>query len=237
MFRIGLTGGIGSGKSVVADMLRDLGATIIDTDAIAHALTGVEGAAMGAIRAAFGSEVIRPDGALDRAIMRERVFSDPAARAALQDILHPMIQEQAEHLAARASGAYIVFVVPLLVESGHWRARVDRICVVDCHEDDQRQRVRQRNGLTFAQIARIMQSQATRAQRLAAAGDVIHNGAQVTITQLRAQVRDLHARWQTLAQSRATSAASTPRPPAMLHGDTGGITNHSANHSDAKRTA
>jgi len=215
MFRIGLTGGIGSGKSLVADMLQDLGAAIIDTDAIAHALTGVEGAAIAAIRAAFGAEMITAQGALDRARMREHVFADARARARLQDILHPMIGREVEQQAARASGVYTVFVVPLLVESGHWRARVERICVVDCAQDDQRQRVRQRSGLTFAQIARIMESQARREERLAVADDVIHNGAAVTLDDLRQQVLALHQRWQALAaQATAVPIRATTNPPS-----------------------
>jgi len=201
MFRIGLTGGIGSGKSVVADMLRALGAAIIDTDVIAHDLTRANGAAMPAICATFGREVVRADGALDRARMRERVFSDPAARETLQTILHPMIQREVERLATQIDGIYTVFVVPLLVESGNWRTRVHRICVVDCTEKDQRERVRQRSHLTLEQITRIMQTQATRQARLAVADDVIHNEGGVTLEQLRQQVDGLHAHWLALAQS------------------------------------
>jgi len=218
MFRIGLTGGIGSGKSLVADMLRDLGASIIDADVIAHDLTGPGGKAMDAIRAAFGEAVMRPDGALDRAVMRERVFSDPGERQRLQDILHPMIQRDMMHRAAQARGVYTVFVIPLLVESGRWHQRVARICVVDCAEDDQRTRVQRRSGLTFAQIARIMQSQATRAARLAVADDVIHNGAEVTVAKLQQQVHALHTYWQTLAASQA-GAACAPRSPVPTQHD------------------
>jgi len=218
MFRIGLTGGIGSGKSLVADMLQDLGASIIDADVIAHDLTGSGGAAMDAIRAAFGTAVIRPDGALDRAVMRARVFSDPQERQRLQDILHPMIQREVTQRAAQASGVYTVFVIPLLVESGRWRERVERICVVDCAEDDQRARVHRRSGLTFAQITRIMQSQATRAARLAVADDVIHNNGEVTVIELQQQVNALHATWQTLAASQA-GAVSTPQPSVSAQRD------------------
>jgi len=213
MFRIGLTGGIGSGKSLVADMLRDLGAAIVDTDAIAHDLTSPGGAAMDAIRAAFGSGVILPDGALDRAAMRARAFSDDRERQRLQDILHPMIRQEVERRAAQTHGPYTVFVVPLLVESGRWRARVARICVVDCEEDTQRARVHRRSGLTFTEIARIMENQATRTARLAVADDVIDNGAGVTLTALGAQVASLHARWQTLAASTACNASRHDKTP------------------------
>jgi len=201
MFCIGLTGGIGSGKSLVADMLQTLGAAVIDTDVIAHDLTGPGGAAMTAIRTAFGSTLIRPDGALDRAAMREQAFSNPQTRQRLQDILHPMILREVEIQATQARGPYTVFVVPLLVESGRWRARVARICVVDCEEDTQRARVHRRSGLALSQIARIMQSQATRATRLAVADDIIDNRANTSLTALRAQVHSLHARWRTLAAS------------------------------------
>jgi len=215
MFCIGLTGGIGSGKSLVADMLQTLGAAVIDTDVIAHDLTGPGGAAMAAIRTAFGSAVIRPDGALDRAAMREQVFSDKQARQRLQDILHPMILREVETQAAQARGPYTVFVVPLLVESGRWRAQVARICVVDCEEDTQRARVRHRSGLTLSQIARIMQSQATRATRLAVADDIIDNRADTSLTALGAQVNTLHARWRTLAASTARiPSRPSPESPA-----------------------
>jgi len=205
MFSIGLTGGIGSGKSLVAEMLLTFGAAVIDTDAIAHALTGSAGAAMDAIRAAFGHAFVSTNGALDRDRMRALVFDDADARARLHAILHPMIQREAERRAACAQGVYTVFVVPLLVESGHWRTRVARVCVVDCEEDAQRARVHQRSGLTFMQISRIMESQATRTERLAAADDVIHNGKEVSIMHLRAQVQTLHARWCALASHHAAA--------------------------------
>jgi len=213
MFPIGLTGGIGSGKSLVADLLHDLGAAIIDTDVIAHALTAPGGAAMGAIRAAFGAGVLRTDGALDRARMREQVFSSAPARQRLQDILHPMILREAQDMAAQTHGVYTVFVVPLLIETEHWHAQVKRICVVDCEESTQRQRVHARSGLTFDQIARIMQSQASRQERLAIADDVIHNGAATTLDGLRQQISALHRRWQTLA---AATPSGTTQPPNLV---------------------
>lgn len=198
--RIGLTGGIGSGKSLVADMLGGLGADIIDTDVIAHALTAPQGGAMQAIRAAFGPDVVGADGALDRAAMRARVFADAGARRALEDILHPMIYSEVQRQAEQASGAYPVFVVPLLVESGRrWRERVDRICVVDCLPQDQVARVQARNGLTPEMIGRIMDAQATREQRLVAADDVIDNRAGTSLDALAKRVQALHSQWLALS--------------------------------------
>ena len=128
MFKIGLTGGIGSGKSRVADMLGEWGATLVDTDQIAHALTAANGAAMPAIEREFGPQALTPEGALNRQWMRERAFSDPQARQRLEGVLHPAITEETERQAAAATGLYLVFVVPLLVESlARWRTRVDRI--------------------------------------------------------------------------------------------------------------
>ena len=131
LHRLGLTGGIGSGKSTVAAMLQALGAHLVDTDAIARALTAPGGAAMPALREAFGAEAVAPDGSLARAHMRERVFADAQAKLRLEAILHPLIGEIALAEAAAATGRTVVFDVPLLVESAHWRARVDRVLVVD----------------------------------------------------------------------------------------------------------
>src|SRR5690606_36261323 len=131
MYKIGLTGGIGSGKTRVADMLAEWGAALVDTDAIAHALTAPGGAAMSAIVDAFGAEAAQADGALDRAWMRDLVFREPQARARLEGILHPLIGVHTERAAAQAPGHYLVYVVPLLVESGRWRDRGDRIGVGD----------------------------------------------------------------------------------------------------------
>lgn len=187
---IGLTGGIGSGKSMVADMLAAHGAAIIDTDVIAHQLTASGGAAMPAIRAAFGDAFVTAEGALDRGAMRAHVFSDPAARKRLEAILHPLIGAETAAAAGRAEGSYLVFVVPLLVESGHWVERVDRVLVVDCPEALQVERVMRRNHLSHEQVTAIMASQASRAQRLAAADDVIINDAdQVSLAQ---RVASLH---------------------------------------------
>ena len=194
---IGLTGGIGSGKSLVADLFATHGATIIDTDLIAHALTGPAGAAMPAIREAFGEAFLTADGALNRAAMRERVFSDLEAKRQLEDILHPLISEQTGQAAQAAQGPYLVFVVPLLVESGRWKERVDRVLVVDCPEALQIERVMQRNQLSASQVEAIMAAQATRGERLAAADDVIVNDGERAAVE--AAVGQLHGQYSLLA--------------------------------------
>lgn len=206
MYSIGLTGGIGSGKSRVADLLGEWGAAVIDTDQIAHALTGPDGAAMPALRAAFGDRAVDARGALDRAWMRDLVFEQPAERERLQALLHPMIDTHTRQAASQARGAYVVYVVPLLVESGRWRDRVDRICVVDCDPETQVARVQARSGLTPDAIRRIMAAQAARATRLAAADDVIVNDGATTPDMLRARARRMHDRWIELA-------AVAGRPP------------------------
>jgi dephospho-CoA kinase len=190
-FSVGLTGGIGCGKTTVADMFGALGAFLVDTDAIAHALTAPHGAAMPAILAEFGAGFATPEGALDRAKMRELVFTDPGARTRLEAILHPRIREATAAAAALATGPYTIFVVPLLVESGTWRERVTRILAIDCSEETQVARVMARNNLAEAQVRAIMAAQATRAQRLAAADDVILNDD--GLEALRPQVERLHA--------------------------------------------
>ncbi|MFL6656878.1 MAG: dephospho-CoA kinase, partial [Massilia sp.] len=146
--RVGLTGGIGCGKTTVADQFGALGATLVDTDLIAHALTAPGGAAMAPLVAAFGPACAGPDGAMDRARMRALVFADPAAKARLEAILHPLIRASALAAADAALGPYVMFVVPLLVESGDWRARVQRIVAIDCPEEVQLARVMARNGLS-----------------------------------------------------------------------------------------
>jgi len=192
-FAVGLTGGIGCGKTTVADLFGALGASLVDTDLIAHALTAPGGAAMPALVAAFGPGVAAADGAMDRARMRELVFADPQAKQRLEAILHPRIRDAALAAAAAASGPYVMFVVPLLVESGNWRQRVTRILAIDCPEQVQIARVMARNGLAEAQVRAIMATQATRDQRLAAADDVITNDG--GIDTLRPQVARLHAEY------------------------------------------
>lgn len=195
MYKVGLTGGIGSGKSRVADMLASWGAAVIDTDVIAHELTAPGGAAIEPIRRAFGPDVIAESGALDRQAMREVVFQSPEARRRLEDILHPMIRAETQSRAGVARGPYVVFVVPLLVESGSWKESLDRICVVDCDRETQVERVRARSGLTEEVIARIMSAQASREERNAAAHDIVQNGGGTSPEELERRVRALHECW------------------------------------------
>jgi dephospho-CoA kinase len=190
--RIGLTGGIGSGKSTVAAALVELGgALLVDTDAISRALTAPGGGAMAAIEARFGRPFVASDGALDRAAMRDLAFRDPAAKQALESILHPMIGTETARQAALALPRQRVgFHVPLLVESGRWRRLVDRVLVVDCDESTQIARVMARSGLSEGAVRAILAQQATRAQRRAAADAVIHNDG-LTLSQLREEVGQL----------------------------------------------
>jgi dephospho-CoA kinase len=176
--RIGLTGGIGSGKSTVLQMFAELGAAVIDADAISRATTAAGGAAIAAIAERFGPQFITPGGALDRERMRAHAYADPQARKQLEEIIHPLVgQESARQVdAAMAAGvACIVFDVPLLVESGRWRAQVDRVVVVDCSAETQVARVVARSGLEAGDVRAIIAAQATRALRLAAADVVICN--------------------------------------------------------------
>jgi len=190
---IGLTGGIGSGKSTVAGMLVACGAVLVDTDAIAHQLTSAGGTAIESIRAAFGPAVLTPEGALDRAEMRRRVFADPAERSRLEALLHPLIRAESDNQLCRLASPdfpYAVLVVPLLIESGGYRERVDRVCVVDCPDEIRITRVIERSGLTREDVLSIMAAQAGRATRLSAADDVIDNAG--NLTELAAQVAGLH---------------------------------------------
>lgn len=187
---IGLTGGIGSGKSAAADHFAALGAAVVDTDAIAHELTAPGGAAIPLIREAFDEAMIAPDGALDRVAMRKRVFADADAKARLEGILHPMIRAEAERRCAEAREPYIVLVVPLLVESGTYRSRVQRVVVVDCPEETQVARVMARSGLSAGEARAIITAQVSRERRLAAADDVIDNSGD--LEGLRRQVEVLH---------------------------------------------
>ena len=177
---IGLTGGIGSGKSVVAERLAELGATVIDTDLIAHRVTANKGLAIPAIAMHFGSDFIAADGSLDRAKMRKLVFSNPAARQQLEKITHPIIRAETvrDAMTAFKSGAiYLVFVVPLLLESGGWKSLLDHVVVVDCPPEEQIGRVMRRSKLSRAEVEQIIASQASRAERLNAADTVIENNA------------------------------------------------------------
>lgn len=195
--RIGLTGGIGSGKSTVAGFLREAGAALIDTDAISRALTLPAGAAMPAIAAEFGAGFVAADGALDRDRMRALAFSDAGAKRRLEAILHPLITAQAlaEAQAADAARApLVVFDVPLLVESGRWRARVARVLVVDCSADTQIARVLQRPGWTRERVDGALAAQTSRQARRAAADAVLVNEGIALVT-LRNEVLSLAARW------------------------------------------
>lgn len=194
MLRIGLTGGIGSGKSTVALLLVAQGAVLVDTDAIARQLAQPGGAAMAPIEAAFGRSVIAPDGSLDRAGMRERVFGDADAWRQLEAILHPLIGIECERQAAAADTLAIVFDVPLLVEARRWRERVDRVLVVDASEATQVQRVIARSGWTAEAVGLVIAQQARRPARRAAADAVIYN-ERLTLAELADAVQRLWQQW------------------------------------------
>lgn len=196
-FVVGLTGGIGSGKSAAADEFAERGATVVDTDAIARELTEKGGAAVAHIERLFGKEYIAA-GALDRKRMRDLVFADPAAKRSLEALLHPIIREESGRRIAGAPGPYVVHVVPLLVESPDYRSRVDRVLVVDCPEETQVARVRARSGLSEEEVRAIMRTQVSRAERLAAADDVIDNRG--SCDALRKQVAALHKKYLQFAR-------------------------------------
>ena len=188
---VGLTGGIGSGKTAVSNRLGALGATIVDTDEISRALTGARGAAMQAVRAEFGERYVSPDGSLDRAAMRALAFEDPGARGRLEAILHPAIREHADRALAEAAGPYTVLVVPLLFETRGYLGRVDRVLVVDCPEALQLERTMRRSALPEGEVRRIMEAQWPRERRLQMADDVVWNGGDEAA--LDAQCARLHA--------------------------------------------
>ena len=198
---VGLTGGIGSGKSAAADEFARLGAAVVDTDAIAHELTGPGGAAIPEIRKRFGIEFVDSTGAMDRKRMREQAFSDPDEKKRLEALLHPLIRAESARRVEAAivtkSGPYVVLVVPLLIESAGYRERVGRVLVVDCPEALQVARVRQRSELPEPDIRSIIASQIQRESRLKAADDVIDNSG--TIAALQQQVQKLHHRYLEIA--------------------------------------
>ena len=208
---IGLTGGIGSGKSLVAGLLAARGAALVDTDAIAHRLTAPGGAAIDEIRRAFGKDYIDRSGALDRVRTRALVFDDARAKGRLEGILHPLIRVQADADAAAVAGAtpYVVFAVPLLVESGGWTGRVDRVLVVDCPVAEQIRRVVNTRDLSPALVSAIVARQASRSERIAAADDVIVNAGPPGL--LEARVARLHAHYCAIAAARG--AARSPARP------------------------
>jgi dephospho-CoA kinase len=189
----GLTGGIGSGKSTVAQQLGELGARVVDTDEISHQLTARDGLALPAIRQTFGTEYIMADGALDRTHMRKLIFGNPDAKQRLQDILHPLILAQAKVLAAAPTTApYTLVVVPLLFESGCYRDWLQRVIVVDCPESEQIRRTMLRSGLDEPAVRAIMAQQIERAARLRLADEIIRNDGDLNV--LKIQVSQLHQR-------------------------------------------
>jgi dephospho-CoA kinase len=196
---VGLTGGIGSGKSAVSSRLGELGAAIVDTDAISHELTTAGGAAIGALRDRFGPEFIKADGSLDRARMRDRAFQDPAARKELEAILHPLIRKRTRAAVAAARAPYVVVMVPLLLETGAFLDLVHRVLVVDCAEDEQVRRAAARSGIAPAEVRRIMAAQLSRAERLTHADDVIDNSG--SLDALGPAVTRLHERYLGLARA------------------------------------
>jgi len=198
MFRLGLTGGIGSGKSAVADILASFGAAIIDTDVIAHEITAPHGLAIDAIRKTFGPSFIKEDGSLDRALMRNEVFNHPESKKVLEQITHPLIyqlvNEKTQSVIELGSAPYIVYVVPLLVESGQWinqsPPRIDGLLVIDCPKETQIDRVKKRNQLSTDLIEKIISSQASREERLRHADWVIQNDS--NLEHLENQTRQIH---------------------------------------------
>ncbi len=196
---IGLTGGIGSGKSSAAEIFRELGAGVVDTDAIAHELTRPGGAALTAIGRQFGAEYIAADGGLDRSRMRRLVFSDPAAKKSLEAILHPRIQAEAMARIATSREPYVIVAVPLLLETGAYRELIARVLVVDCAEETQVARTMQRSAITAEEVRAIMAAQLPRSERLAQADDVLHNDADMAT--LRHQAEALHGKYLALARA------------------------------------
>ncbi|MEY4059949.1 MAG: hypothetical protein RL551_1205 [Pseudomonadota bacterium] len=190
---IGLTGGIGSGKTAVSDLLGKLGAGVIDTDLISHQITAPGGKAIPLITKEFGADFIDPQGALDRPKMRALVFADSNARQALEKITHPLIQQETAKQAfelAKSGAPYLVFVVPLLIESGSWVNLIDYLIVVDCPEETQIQRVMHRSNMTRLDVENILKAQTSRKVRLAAANAVIEN--QGSLDELKSEVLRLH---------------------------------------------
>lgn len=203
-FCIGVTGGIGSGKSRAAALFGELGAGVVDTDDISHEITAAGGGAMPAITAAFGTTVAAADGSLDRVVMRKLVFENPDARKQLETILHPRIRERARNRVVESTAPYVLLVVPLLLETGGYRDLVQRVLVVDCDESLQISRAMQRSNLTADAVRAIMAAQLPRQQRLAGADDVIRNDG--NIAQLRTQITNLHQQYLKLAAGAASGS-------------------------------
>ena len=204
---IGLTGGIGSGKTAVSDQLAKLGAGIVDTDLIAHLITASKGIAIPLIEKQFGAEFIDPDGALNRSKMRSLVFENPEARKALEAITHPLIREETNKQAMRLAKEgvpYLVFVVPLLIESGTWLGLIDYLVVVDCPEETQIKRVMHRSNLTRNEVERILAAQASRQERLSHADMVIEN--QDSLVDLATEVQSLHQKILQIQKEKTSSS-------------------------------
>ena len=195
--RVGLTGGIASGKSIVARRFSELGVPVIDADEAARTVTARGQAVLGEIATRFGPGILTPRGELDRGALRQRVFADSAARRDLETVLHPLIRAEMERLASQAHGPYLVMSIPLLVEAGDAAIQVDRILVVDTDEAAQLARVQARDGCSENEARAIIEAQASRAERLRVADDVLQNAADVV--QLRTAVDRLHERYLTLA--------------------------------------
>lgn len=196
LLSIGLTGGIGSGKTTVSDIFAKLGANIIDTDVIAHDICAPNGIAISEIKNQFGNSYIQSDGAMDRTKMRHLVFNDVQAKQQLEAILHPLIRQQTELAAQNSKGLYNIFVIPLLLESKQWLGKLDRILVIDCTEETQIVRVMKRNGFSREEVVSVMKNQVTRQERLKYADDLIH--AEESIPHIRHQVEQLHQKYMKL---------------------------------------
>src|SRR3954468_9842205 len=203
VFTVGLTGGIGSGKTTVAELFASNGTSVVDTDKISHLLTGPNQPALAEIARNFGPQFLASDGSLDRIRMRNLVFADPSARKNLEEILHPMIREETVRQIQNAIAPYVIVVVPLLVESDSYKKTMNRILVVDCEPETQIRRVTERSGLNREEVLSIIKTQVSRERRLSEANDVIYNEG--TIESLLAQVKALHIQYLRFATMRTGS--------------------------------
>jgi dephospho-CoA kinase len=201
-YTVGLTGGIGSGKSVVANLFEKLGAAVIDTDAIAHQLTLGGGAAIPAIQAQFGADFLNADGSLNRAAMRQRVFSDSTAKQTLETVLHPLIRRQVEAQIAVSDAPYVLLAIPLLVETGAYLDHIERVVVVDCNESLQLARTVARSSLAPSEVKAIMATQVSRVERLRHADDIILNNGELSSLSIPVAVIDQRLRALATAQKK-----------------------------------